>query len=192
MPLAEPLQLTLKVAAILDQLNVPYVVGGSLASSLHGIPRATQDVDIIAALRREHERAFVEAVREGFYVSDEAVSDAIARRASFNIIHLESIFKVDIFVAKGDTWSQLEFSRAKRVQLPGSKRPLVVASAEDIVLHKLLWYEKGHHVSERQWRDVLGVLEVQDQLDFAYLRDWANRLGILDLFEQALHSSRST
>jgi len=187
LPLAEPLAVSLKVARILEGLAIPYVVGGSLASSLHGMPRSTHDIDLVADLRAHHVAPLLQALGNDFYVSSEAVADAVRRRGSFNIIDQETILKVDIFVLKEDALSRDEMSRGVVVDLPGDpSATLVIASAEDIVLQKLLWYQLGAGVSERQWLDVLGVLKVQgDRLDLVYLESQAQRAGVADLLARA-------
>lgn len=188
MPLAETLQVTLKVARILERLAIPYLVGGSVASSLHGIPRSTHDVDLIADLRPEKVQHLLNALGSEFYVSPDAVADAVAHRGSFNIIDQKTVLKIDIFVLKDDHLSRDEMARRQTVILPGDPpNTLVVASAEDIVLQKLVWYQLGQGVSDRQWRDVLGVLKVQrDRLDHEYLRTRAERAGLAAPLTRAL------
>jgi len=102
MVLAEPVQITLQIVQVFDRLNFPYFVGGSLASSLHGVPRATQDVDIVTDIKIEHIPQFVKAFESEFYIDADMIRDAIQHRTSFNIIHLETMFKVDIFILKPD------------------------------------------------------------------------------------------
>lgn len=184
----DALGVVLEVARVLDELRVPYAVGGSLASSMHGIPRSTQDGDLVADLRLEHVQPFLAALGDRFYVSEERALQAVQRRTSFNLIHLTTSLKVDVFVLKAEPLALQEMAR--RQALPVPARPgttLQVASAEDTVLQKLLWYEKGHRVSDRQWTDILGVLKVQRaDLDLDYLRDWARQAGVDDLLRKAL------
>jgi hypothetical protein len=123
-----------------------------------------------------------------FYVDADMIRDAITRRASFNVIHLKTMFKADIFVLKPDEWSNKEFSRARIEQFdtPDGKVSVNFASPEDTLLHKLVWYRLGNQVSDRQWGDVLGVLKVQGRLlDQAYLDHWAQKLNVADLLERA-------
>jgi len=191
MELAEALAVTFTVARVLDDLGIPYLLGGSLASSLHGIPRSTEDADLVADLRPEHIDPLVAALRPSFYIDDERVADAIRRRASFNIIHLSTMIKVDLFVLKGDPLSRQEMDRRQRIQISGAEgMQLPVATAEDIILQKLAWFRLGGGVSERQWNDLLGVLKVRKGgLDLPYLERWAAELEVGDLLSRALGES---
>lgn len=178
------------LADVFAELGVGFHVGGSVASSLRGVARTTLDVDIVADLELCHVRPFVAALEDAYYVSEHAVADAIRRRASFNVIHFETMLKVDVFVLGARAFDRETFARAQADSLdPGGPPSPVyrVCTAEDIVLHKLDWYRAGGQISERQWRDVLGVLRVQgDSLDQAYLDEWAQRLDLRDLLERAL------
>ncbi len=184
----EPITITLKVIEALDRLGIPYLIGGSLASAIYGVARTTLDADLVADLRPEHAAPLAQALGEEFYVDGEAILDAVRRRGSFNVIHLETMFKVDIFVRKDRPFDRSQFRR--RVLQPISTDPermAYVASPEDTVLAKLEWYRMGREVSQRQWQDVLGILKAQGKrLDLAYLRDWAETLGVADLLEAAL------
>jgi hypothetical protein len=189
--LLEPALITARVTNILEKLHVRYLIGGSLASTLHGMIRTTQDSDIVAELRPEHVWTFVNGLRDQFYIDEEMIVEAIARKSSFNIIHRESFFKVDVFIPKMRPFIEKQLSRAQRQIL--SKEPPVdalFATPEDTLLAKLEWYRSGGEVSERQWRDVLGIIEVQgEKLDLVYLRRWAKELTISDLLDRALTES---
>ena len=181
----ESVTVTLRIAAELERLGIDYFVGGSVASSVHGRPRTTDDVDIIAALPGTKVDAFVRTLENDFFVDAEAIRDAIRRRASFNIIHLATMLKVDVFVLGNEDFAQEEMQRRAAVPLRGSR--VWFSSPEDIVLEKLDWFRKGEGISERQWRDVLGVLAVQGtRLDLPYMHSWAARRGLLELLERAL------
>lgn len=187
MTLAEPLAVTLLVIEALEGLGVRYVVGGSLASSVHGVFRASVDADLVAELRLEHVERLARGLGEAFYLDEGAMRRAIAGRRSFNVIHLETMFKVDVFIPKGRAFdaAQLE-RRAARVIATEPERTAFIASAEDTILAKLDWYRAGGEVSERQWRDVAGVLRVQrGRLDARYMREMAASLGVGDLLERA-------
>lgn len=191
MELAGPISVTLRLTEILEELGIRHLVGGSLASSLHGIPRATQDVDLVADLRPGQVEAFLEKVGDEFYVDRDMVRDAVRRRSCFNLIHLDSMFKLDVFVLSDDPAQAREMERRRSFIVdPDSNRSLVVASAEDIILMKLQWYRAGGEVSDRQWSDALGVIKVQGAgLDTAYLHRGATQMEIGDLLAKALEQA---
>jgi hypothetical protein len=188
MILADPIQITHRIAQEFERFAIRYLVGGSLASSLHGIPRATNDVDMVAEITYEHVPLLVKALESEFYIDAEMIRDAIQRQSSFNVIHLATMFKVDIFILKPDDASQEEMTRREQYQvLENPEHTLFLASAEDVIVHKLYWYQLSGGISERQWRDVLGVLQVQqERLDRTYLERAAQQRGVSNLLEQAL------
>jgi hypothetical protein len=177
------------VVDALVELGVRYRVGGSVASSALGVPRSTLDVDVACELRHEHVARFVARLADTYYVDADMIADAIVRRASFNVIHLATMLKVDVFVRKGRPFEAESFERVARKALddaPGA-RVFDVTTAEDIILHKLDWFRLSGGVSERQWKDAVGVVAVQgDALDVAYLRRWALDLGVADDLERVL------
>jgi len=186
MTLASPIRITHLVAEIFDKLNIPYMVGGSLASSVHGIPRATQDIDIVADIKPVQVDSLVKAFEGEFYIDADMVQDAIKYSSSFNIIYLETMFKVDIFVLKNDLVSQDEMNRRQPYQVD-SQQAFFVSSAEDIIIQKLHWFQLGGKISERQWNDILGVFQVQKEtLDYSYLQKSAKLKGVAELLEQAI------
>ena len=190
--IAEPIAITLRVIQELDRLNVPYFIGGSLASALYGEPRATIDADIIADLKNEHVAPLVRALSNEFYIAQDAALDAIRAQRSFNVIHLATSFKVDVFVRKRRAFDDAQFARRTRQIISADpERSAYIATAEDTILAKLEWYKIGGAVSDRQWRDILGVLKTQsDALDQDYLRRMANQLGVTDLLERALREAK--
>jgi hypothetical protein len=189
--LAEPIAVTMIVADALDALGVPYAIGGSLASAVHGVMRATMDADLVADLPMEHVEPLVRALGDAFYADVEMIRDAIHRHSSFNLIHLETMFKVDIFVAKPRAFDRSQLARRQLHLLSEDpQRPAYIVTAEDIILSKLEGYRMSDCVSDRQWRDVLGVLKVQgDRLDRDYLRRMAVTLEVADLLERAFEEA---
>ncbi|KAB2898963.1 MAG: hypothetical protein F9K40_10805 [Kofleriaceae bacterium] len=176
------------VADAFEALGIGYRVGGSVASSALGVARSTLDIDVVADLRGEHVEPLVERLGADYYIDADAIRDAIRRRSSFNLIHLASMMKVDIFVLKTREFDRQAFARATDRQVgDGPPRPFPMTTAEDIILHKLEWYRLGNEIAQRQWDDILGVLRLQSTtLDRAYLEHWARELGIDDLLARAL------
>ncbi len=184
---ASLISVTLAVTGVLERLGVRYLIGGSLASALHGVPRASVDADILAELGIEHVRPLADALAGDFYLDEGAMESAIMHHSSFNLIHLASMYKVDVFVARGSPFEESQLSRRMAVTPPGADEETFFAAPEDIVLAKLDWYRQGNYVSTRQWEDVLGVLRVQgDRLDIGYMRRWAAELDLTDLLEKAM------
>jgi hypothetical protein len=176
-----------EVIRVLVQLGIPYALGGSMASSVHGRDRYTRDADLTAEPFPGKEELLAGAFGPDYYVSVHAVKDAILRRASFNIINTTTGFKVDVFIQKATAFEQSAFQRRVTISLPDDPaQPVTLHAAEDVVLFKLRWYRLGNQISEQQWRDVLGVLQVQaSKLDDAYLDLWAADLGVADLLARA-------
>ena len=171
---------------------MPYYVGGSLASSTHGVARSSIDADVVADLGPAHVSPLVRALETTYYLSEDRMTSAVRARRSFNLIHLETMFKVDVFVTKGRPFDRQAFARARAEALEDSPaaRRFLVASREDTVLAKLEWFRAGGEVSERQWADVVGVLKTAgDSLDRAYLRSWASSIGVEDLLERAVRDA---
>jgi hypothetical protein len=188
---SEAVAVTLQVTQIFDKLAVPYVIGGSMASAAHGRIRATMDVDIVAKIEEQHVAPLVALLGNGFYADSEAMRQAIARRGSFNLIHLETMFKVDIFVAGERPFDQQQLARRQPQTLIPPDQIAYVASPEDVILAKLDWYRQGGEQSERQWRDVQGIFETQNErLDGAYLQQWAAHLNVADLLTRALSEAQ--
>lgn len=188
----ETTRITLLVAQTLEQLGIPYAVGGSLASSLHGVMRATLDVDIVADMRSEHVPPLVAALAPEFYADDEMMRDAIAHRSSFHLIHYKTAFKVDIFIRKLRAFDRMQLQRrARSVIASDPEQSVYVTSPEDTILAKLEWYRLGGEVSDRQWRDILGVMKIRaGALDLAYLHQWADELQVADLLDRALATAQ--
>ena len=169
-----------------EERGVAYELGGSVASSVHGIARSSVDIDILAALEPSHVADLVRRLERDYYVSANRVAEAIERESSFNVIHLQTMFKVDVFIARSNEFRRSSLQRRKLEGLT-EERNFFVTSPEDIVLHKLHWYRKGGEVSGRQWEDVLGVLKVQGKdLDLGYVERWATKLQLTDLLQRAL------
>jgi hypothetical protein len=173
----------LAIARILDHLGIAYMIGGSVASSVHGRLRTTQDADFVIDLSPGQIEPLAQSLAQDFYVSRDAMREAVRDRQSFNAIHTATSFKVDLFILRNTPYDMEAFARRSLEKLSdSSETKLVLNRPEDSVLQKLHWYRLGGEVSEQQWRDVLGVLQVQEgRLDEAYLDRWAAQLGVGDL-----------
>jgi hypothetical protein len=186
--LPEPLAVTLHVARTFEAMGIRYLVGGSLASSLHGVPRATHDADLLAEIPQDRVEELVASLQDEFYIDAEMIRRELRRGGSFNVIHLATMFKVDVFVLTADPLQLEEMSRRQLHPVgEGEEHRMYFATAEDVILRKLEWFRKGGGVSDRQWGDVLGVIKVKGaDLDLTYLRRGSAALGVGELLERAL------
>lgn len=176
------------IVEALEALEVAHMVGGSLASSVHGVPRSSIDGDLVADLEAQHVAPLLQRLGGTYYVDEGRVRSAIEARRSFNMIHLQTMFKIDVFVPKHRPFDRQALRRASLDRLTDAPeaRRFLVASAEDTVLAKLEWFRKGGEISDRQWADVVGVLKTSPGIDRAYLQRWSAELGISDLLAKAV------
>jgi hypothetical protein len=190
-PQTELLAAVARVVSIFDVLGINYLIGGSMASSVFGEPRQTVDADLLARVLGGHVQPLVDALSGEFYLDRGAILSAIERQSSFNLIHLESMSKVDVFVSWRTPFGQSQFKRRQKIALGELlSRQFFFATPEDTILAKLDWFKKGGAVSDRQWRDILGVIKVQgERLDSDYLVRWANELGVGDLLKRAFQEA---
>jgi hypothetical protein len=191
--MAAPSEALARLLEVLDRLEIRYAIGGSVASSAHGIPRTTLDVDLVVDLKPDQIDNLAAELRQDFYADAALIREAFARNRAANLIHLGSGWKFDLFPLRGDEFSRTEFGRRVFREIrPDEGKPIecAVASAEDTVLRKLEWYRAGGESSERQWNDLLGVCRTaRQQLDVVYLRRWAGHLKVEDLLERLLAES---
>jgi hypothetical protein len=175
------------VAGRLDDLRIPFLVGGSLASSIFGEPRLTRDIDLVVELPDDRVAALAGALEPDFYVSLEAMREAVAEARSFNAVHLATTIKVDFFVRGPRPFDLEEFRRRRPIEI--ARGPLLVVpvkSIEDSVLRKLRWYRDGGEAASQQWRDVIALLALNaPTLDEPHLDFWAAELGVSDLLARA-------
>ncbi|MFM7034034.1 MAG: hypothetical protein ACKOYJ_02400 [Planctomycetia bacterium] len=179
------------VAAAFDRLGVGHYIGGSVASTMHGAIRSTMDVDVVCDLKADQVDAFLTAFGGDFYVSEAAVRQAVERRSCFNLIHLPTAYKVDIFVSRGRPFDVAAMERAVPLPLAaGQSTTVPVATAEDSIVAKLEWFRLGDESSERQWHDVSRLVALHgDALDVAHMRRMAESVGVADLLDRLLRSS---
>jgi hypothetical protein len=188
-----PIQVALQVADALEACGLRYLVGGSVASSLGGEPRTTLDVDMVVAMAEQDVDRFLAELGSEFYADDAAIRRAIRQHSSVNLIHQPSAIKVDLFIAGGSPLDEQQIGRRRRVQVSEHpNRYLYVHTPEDILLQKLRWFRLGQETSDRQWRDVLGILLVQGEaLDHDYVRRSAEALGVADVLDRALQTVKA-
>ena len=189
----DPIYLARKVAVLLESLSISYYIGGSVASSLQGEIRFTEDLDLVVNIQTNQVQSILNIFSKDFYISEIAIDDAMrGRTSSFNIIDLETTEKADIFVMRNDAFAISKMER-KQLYIPVNRTEadaIYLCSPEDTILQKLVWYRMTKNESQRQWRDVLGVLKLQgDRLDFDYLQKWGVELSLSDLLETAYTES---
>lgn len=176
------------VLAALTHLGVRHFVTGSIASSAHGVPRASIDADVVAELATAHATPLRAALGHAYYVPESRFDEAIRHQTSFSIIHLETMVKVDVFMAREEADRQA-LARVVRARMDAGFE-IPVCSAEDSVLAKMTWFRRGGEVSERQWSDIVGLLRVANPLDGEYLRQGAIARGLADLLARAEAAAR--
>lgn len=177
------------VGDALEAIGAEWAIGGSFASTVHGEPRATNDVDFIATLGLAEVVPFVRALGSSFYADEQAIREAVRTQDSFNIIDERSYLKVDVFVPSSGPLGYGQLARRRPYALTEHGPEVFVLGPEDTILQKLRWYEIGGRSSERQWRDIAGVIRVSRQLDLPYLREVATQGGLSELLESALKSA---
>jgi hypothetical protein len=186
-----PFKVLLLVASVLEQQQITYLLVGSVASSIHGMYRASADIDIVADIQSGQVVPFIDSLRRNFYIDEYAVREAVDRKQFFNAIHFDSVFKVDMFIPQSDAFSRKQFERRELRKLaPDFEQMIYVATAEDTILAKLRWYNSGGRVSNNQWADVIGIIGASSRrLEFDYLHLWAGRLELTDLLDKAFREA---
>lgn len=186
-----PVEILIYVARSFEDIGARYVFVGSIASSHHGLPRATNDVGLVSDLSLAQVAPFIKAFEKDFYVDETSVRRALQTSRSFNLVHFESSLKVDVFSPVPNGFGRQSLRR-RQAELIDENRKVFIATAEDTLLAKLDWFVKGGGTSDRQWSDIAGIIKVQDdKLDFDYLREWAARLKVNDLLQRVLDEARA-
>lgn len=179
--MSEEIDVLKDVTQRLDKIGIQYMMTGSMAFALYSIPRMTRDIDIIINMFEGDVSKIIEIFQEDYYIDAVSVRQAIRYKSIFNIIHNESIIKVDFIIRKDTDYRIEEFSRRRAIDLDG--KPLSVVTPEDLILSKLVWAKKGE--SELQFRDVVNMLKSMVTIDYAYMELWANKLGVSELLRKA-------
>ena len=177
-----------QISEALDSLDIPYLIGGSLASSTLGKFRYTNDVDFVVDIESDKVSGLVRALHVDYYIDEEMVCSALEHKSEFSVVQFASAMKVDMFIKQTGAWADSVWSRRRlhSFTAPDTHVQVYIPSAEDMILQKLNWYRMGREVSDRQWSDVTGMLEVQSAvLDYAYMEQWAENLDLTDLLHRA-------
>ena len=177
------------IVKIFEELGISYYIGGSVASSVYGIARATMDIDFVSNLNQTHINLLGQKLKHLYFIDENMILDAVKTGSSFNLIHLETMLKIDVFILREKEYYKKAFERRRKDFISDEPDSVQVylCSAEDSILSKLEWYKLGGGISERQWKDILGVIKVQgDLLDEEYLIKWSEELGVTDLLEKAI------
>jgi hypothetical protein len=177
---SEELEVLKTVGRRLDTLGIPYMITGSMAVNYYAVPRMTRDIDVVVELAGDDAERFCEAFGDDFYVDRDAVRRAIEERGLFNVIHGESVVKVDVVVRKESEYRRREFARRRRIRVGDDELSLV--TPEDLIISKLDWARQSR--SEIQLGDVRNVLASVPDLDQAYLAEWTGRLGLAALYDE--------
>jgi hypothetical protein len=175
----DPIAIALRVATAIESVGGAYFVGGSVASSLQGDPRSTNDIDIVVSLAANKVDSLAMALGPDFEVDREMLRQALLAGTSANAFFLPVLTKIDFFGVGRSEFDESEFARRCPVVVGEAGESLVVKTPEDSVLRKLLWFREGGSVSDKQWRDIAAILRVsRAALDVAYMTTWAQRLGV--------------
>jgi hypothetical protein len=189
--LEDPIWLIEQLTLIFDSLNIPYYISGSVASSLQGEVRFTEDLDLVIEIQPEQVSPLINVLNQDFYISEVAVNEAVTGiTTSFNVIHLQTTEKADIFVSRNDQFSISKMNRRQLYYTNENQKSFYVSSPEDTILQKLVWFQMSQEQSQKQWRDILGVIKLQgEKLDFDYLALWSKNLGVKDNLQQGISAS---
>lgn len=169
------------ICSRLDSVNLKYMVSGSMAFAFYATPRMTRDIDIIIEITSADIDKLLSLFQSGFYFDKETIDYAIRHQEMFNVIHEQTIIKLDFIVRKDDSYRQLEFSRRRATELHG--QTIYLVAPEDLILSKLVWAKDSQ--SELQMRDVKQLLIARKDLDIAYLEKWADYLQVSELLVEA-------
>lgn len=174
--------LLVKVTAKLHRLKIPYMITGGIAVIFYGRPRLTHDFDLVVTIKPGQIPSLMKAFQDEFYISQEAIQDALDRQNMFNMIHFDSGIKVDFWIIQASEFDRKRFERKQKHSYGGKE--IYFSSPEDIILKKILWFKESE--IQKHLEDAFGILEIQQSLDFDYLKMWADKLGIQGLLKGLL------
>jgi hypothetical protein len=163
-----------------EQAHIPYMLTGSMAMNYYAQPRMTRDIDVVIAIDLDDVDRMAALFRPDYYVNEQNIRESLARESSFNLIHQESVIKVDCIIRKSSEYRRLEFERRRKISVLDFATFIV--SKEDLIISKLCWAKESH--SEIQLRDVRNLLATG--YDAEYLERWTRELGLDNLFQECL------
>lgn len=182
----DPRHLLASIAKILTRLKIPYIVTGGIGVLIWGRPRFTADIDIVIELKQEKVKDLVKALqklKQGGYIDEKVVKEAILHQGEFNFIDNESGVKVDFWVLQDNEFDNSRFSRKISKKIFGQN--IFITAPEDLILIKLKWYKESY--SDKQIEDVKSILKISgDKLDKKYLKEWAKKIGVGDELNKVL------
>jgi len=179
-----PEEVLCKIAKILKNLKIPYIVTGGFAVSVWGRPRFTADIDIVVELMPQNIKYLAKnllSIDKNVYVSEEAIREALQNKSEFNFIHPQTGLKVDFWIVKGDAFDKLRIKRGIAKKIKNQKVNFI--SPEDLILSKLIWYKKSH--STRQLEDIESILKIS-KVDLKYIKKWAKEQSTSDVFNKLI------
>ncbi|NGX43132.1 MAG: hypothetical protein K940chlam7_01423 [Chlamydiae bacterium] len=164
----------------LEQAKIPYMLTGSFAANFYAIPRMTRDIDIVIEINNPGIDRLFAIFQSDFYIDKNSIREAIEQQGMFNIIHNESVFKIDFIIRKDTSYRDAEFRRRKQVQL--EKTPIWIVTPEDLIISKLFWAKDS--LSEMQLKDVKNLLLSLNNLDEEYMQKWMQKLDLIPIYEK--------
>jgi len=179
--MVEEIEILKTVVRRLEVAAIPYMITGSIATNFYAVPRMTRDIDIVIELKTVDLDRIMRLFEKDFYIDRDMMANAVKGRDMFNIIHNESIVKIDFIVRKDIPYRQIEFDRRRTIDVEGTR--MSVVSPEDLILSKLYWAKDS--LSETQLRDVKNILETVEKLDLPYIEKWVHDLGLEPVYEKA-------
>ena len=178
----EELEVLKIVTLRLGKAGIPYMICGSVAANYYSIPRMTRDIDIVIELQKKDVDEFFNLFRDDFYIDRQTVLREVSRQGMFNLIHNQYVVKVDFIIGKSSEYQKAGFARRRQVVI--EQMPMWFASAEDLVISKLLWAKSSR--SEMQLKDVRNLIKTVEGLDLNYIDNWVRKLDLEDLYNKVI------
>lgn len=166
----------------LKKAEIPYMLTGSFAANFYAVPRMTRDIDIVIEIHVSDVDKILEIFQDDFYINKTSIIEAINHQDMFNIIHAESVFKIDFIIRKNETYRDVEFRRKREILL--NNTPIYIVAPEDLIISKLFWAKDS--LSEMQLKDVKNLFQTIKNLDTGYIDRWVKELNLNHVYERAM------